>query len=128
MINVCKICGAEFDAAQRNHTICSDACRKINQKQYAQEYACANYEQKRRRERKHYYKNHNVKCRLCGKPTPAERSGYRKRYHEECIVKDAIDAILNGQKLHANQLNRLYARGYTVTEIREMARSGGNNG
>ena len=42
-----------------------------------------------------------IPCKICGEPVPASDSGgrmSRKHYHEECVIKEALQAISEGGK------------------------------
>ena len=42
-----------------------------------------------------------IPCKICGEPVPASDSGgrmSRKHYHEECVVREALQAISEGGK------------------------------
>lgn len=128
MIKTCKICGKEFNARQRNYKYCSDECRNVviqNQKKiYYKRWYDKGLEQRKQWNRKHAPA---IYCKICGKEVPklyesSERVVYR-RYHDECIVDTAITAIKNGERLARSQtLRRAYNHGYTIHELKRIAR------
>ena len=122
----CKICGKLFDARQKNHTICSPECRKINRtisnKTYRQDPVIRHKENLRQKE---WHRKHAkiIPCRFCGEPVEAEFNGFlmiRKTYHEDCMLKKAYEAIRNGEKTYGGVLRFAANKGFTKSEILEI--------
>lgn len=111
---VCKICGKEFQAINRNYCMCSPECRKISER-----------ESRRKSMRKYlatdlgkeisrlYYKKHRVlvnkKCVCCG----TKLNDGRQTYCLECLLKDYRD---NRTPI---SIRRLYSRGFDKDMIEE---------
>ena len=128
MINKCKICGKEFEAQQRNHNLCSDECRKISIAEHRKAYLECHGEEQRRRSRECQRKKAKpIYCKICGKEVEPHITpmGYRSRYHyhRDCLVNEAIAAIVRGEKFkkkHNNILRVAANKGYTKAELLEI--------
>ena len=130
MIVKCKICGKEFEAKQRNHNICSVECREINQRDSKKTFRENNPDKV-----KQYIKNCNerksaqtqTKCRICGKIVDAHYTATgrkaRNHYHRDCLVNEAIAAIVRGEKFNKSNKNILRAaanKGYQKSDLLEI--------
>lgn len=125
MTKQCIICGKEFEPRynlSNRQKCCSRECSKERKKIYCKNYSRTEKGLQRHRDRyKEHTKNHTL-CRICGKPTVAEFTRNKPHYHEECVVNDCVETLSNGGKLSRAQYQRLYARGYLMREIYEMAK------
>ena len=129
MIKKCVVCGTEFEPLihiGRRQKCCSKPCSRIYNRAYNNAVKASDAEREKARE-KYRIKNLNrTLCKFCGKPMPIDEwSGHKKHYHDECALKDAADAILNGKKINKTQYNRLYVRGYDMAEIKAVITGGG---
>ena len=69
-----------------------------------------------------------ILCKICGKPVPPSDTGGRlshKYYHEECVVKEALQAIAEGGTSSKftgdSRIFRAYnVFGYSVGELKEL--------
>ena len=128
MINKCKICGKEFEAKQRNHNLCSDECRKISIAEHRKACLECHGEEQRRRSREHQRKKAKpVYCKICGKEVEPHITpmGYRSRYHyhRECLINEAIAAIVRGEKFKKGEKNILAVaanKGYQKSDLLEI--------
>ena len=128
MIVKCKICGKEFEAQQKNHNICSDECRKINHyNSYKIWYECNREEQRRRSRECQRKKAKPVYCKICGKEVEAHYTATGKRaryrYHRDCLVNEAIAAIVRGEKFNKGDKNILRVaanKGYQKSDLLEI--------
>lgn len=127
MTKKCVVCGAEFEPRYNmiyRQKCCSKPCTVAYNKRCKKE-KHQSEEWKAEARKKYYAKTADkIVCKLCGKPTVAGLSGYRQHFHEHCVVNDAINTVLDSQKLSKAQLGRLYAMGYCAKEIKEMIRDG----
>lgn len=120
----CVICDAEFTPAMPNNAkrqiCCSPECSKEHNRRLAKERQATD---KYRKHAKELYKkrseNHTL-CRLCGKPTISGPTGWKSHYHDECILDDCAKTIKSGRKLTKTQYNRMYTRGYTLDDLKEV--------
>jgi hypothetical protein len=108
MEKLCKICGKTFEAVNSNYSMCSPECRKENKKRYDREYI---------KPHKRAYEPKMLNCKICGKPVNQSR----KRYHEECVLQDAVNAYKNGDRYPSPRIVRAINQGYSTPEIREIA-------
>ena len=79
MVNICKVCGKEFEAKQSNYTLCSDTCRKINVSNLRHKYDEKNRLRLIENSRRYYKLYHKYKrnpCSICGQPLPDSRAKY----------------------------------------------------
>lgn len=87
MINTCKICGKKFEAKQSNYNLCSDACRKANERNLNRVYYAKNIENSRRYRKQYHKLYYNYKhnpCGICGQPL----SDSRAKYCLSCLFKE----------------------------------------
>ncbi len=128
MINKCKICGKEFEAQQRNHNLCSDKCRKISLAERRKAYLECHGEEQRIRNRERQRKNAKpIYCKICGEVVEPHYTATGKRaryqYHRDCIVNEAIAAILRGEKFNKHERNILSVaanKGYQKADLLEI--------
>lgn len=127
MIKKCVVCGAEFNAKQSNYCICSDDCRRIRRKQTAKEFF------KNHTDKKEEYmlnakiaqrRKSKIYCRICGEIVPQYMGEMRmtsKHYHEDCVVREGIQAIKESAKYGDKRLMRAHNRyGYTIKDLKEI--------
>lgn len=128
MINKCKICGKEFEAQQRNHNLCSDECRKISLAEHRKAYLeCHGEEQRIRNRERQRQKSKPIYCKICGKEvephyTPMGKRA-RYRYHRDCLVNEAIAAIVRGEKFNKGDKNILMVaanKGFQKSDLLEI--------
>ena len=128
MINKCKICGKEFEAQQRNHNLCSDECRKISFAEHRKAYLeCHGEEQRIRNRERQRQKSKPIYCKICGKEvephyTPMGKRA-RYRYHRDCLVNEAIAAIVRGEKYKKGNKNILMVaanKGFQKSDLLEI--------
>lgn len=64
-----------------------------------------------------------VMCKICGKPVLPERGTLRryarKQIHEECVINDVINTVLNGERISSCQRTRLLSRGIDIEDVYE---------
>ena len=122
----CAVCGKEFEVVNSRYSLCSDECRKKKKRENSKQYNIDYREKLRDQVREYQRRNAKViMCKICGKPVDAELGGnnrvIRKHYHEECVIKEAIQAISNGAKCDDSQIKRANnCYGYTVKELKEL--------
>ena len=108
----CKICGEKFMAKQSNYTLCSDACRKINQRNLKQKsdekYKAKRIEYSHRYDALHRKYKHNP-CAICGQPLPDSRA----KYCLGCLLKE----YKNGKRRWAYKV--LVCRGFDLEMIND---------
>lgn len=123
----CSICGKTFECVNSRYHLCSDECRlkrrKINSvKKYAE------FKEKIKND-PIFHENYKQICRINAikrrKPRTCEYCGKRvkimkNRFHESCIVMDALKDMAEGNLLTKMQRNRLYYRGYSQADLDEM--------
>ena len=100
----CIVCGKEFYARQSNYTLCSDERRKKRAYELNKKYMSdpVIHERHRLQSIESYRRRAKIiPCKICGEPVPASDSGgrmSRKHYHEDCVVREALQAISEGGK------------------------------
>lgn len=114
MIKKCRICGAEFDAANPRYCLCSDECRKIAYKESNRRSMYKyNRQDVNKDKRKLYYKQHrqlvSKKCGMCGEVLPDGRATYCLT----CLLRD------HAQNPSIVTRKRLYNRGFDSLMIKE---------
>ena len=121
----CAVCGKEFEAINSRYILCSDECRKKRIDEYNKVYYSDYDGRKRKRAEK------IVICKLCGMAVEGvmrgERMG-RQHYHEECVVKDALQAISEGEHSRSSRIRRasnLFA--YSVGELKDLMEEQNND-
>lgn len=110
--NTCKICGKEFETKQSNYTLCSDACRKVNERNLKQK-SDAKHKAKRiayshRYDALHRKYKHNP-CAICGQPLPDSRA----KYCLGCLLEE----YKNGKRKWAYKV--LVCRGFDLAMIND---------
>ena len=103
----CIVCGKEMEVANPQYFLCSDECREVRRKQLSEKYKNSpEYKEKsklyyaRQLERKHKSPK-VIPCKICGKPVPPifrENRMGRSHYHENCVLSEAMEAIIDGCK------------------------------
>lgn len=77
-------------------------------------------------EKRRKYSKTKWMCAICGeiidKSKMTTRCERTARMHEQCVVNDAVNTISSGKRLNNMQRKRLYRRGYSVTDIKEIIR------
>lgn len=124
MINTCKVCGKQFTARQRNHTVCSPECRRINTLQNKSRYIKTEKVKKysmelHRKRRREYRRNNPYCCKICGLAIDQPFQN-RQTMHDECILSEAAEYYSKNQKLNYMHYNRLYSRGYCIEDILDV--------
>ena len=100
----CIVCGKEIEVVNSRYCLCSDECRKKRRAELEMKYSSDPVIVERRRIQSRERSRKNAKiilCKICGKPVPPSDTGGRlshKYYHEECVVKEALQAIAEGGK------------------------------
>lgn len=117
----CVVCGREFNSVNSAYKICSDECRKIRNAEYCKKYSVIRGKTYQSKYRQKHAKI--VLCKICGEPVAGVKGAVnigRPRYHEECVIKDAIQAILDGEKGHESiRIRRAWNTfGYGVKELK----------
>lgn len=119
----CVVCGKAFETVNSRYILCSDACRKTRKEEQIKKSHQKNYN----REIIRYYYRINAKpviCKICGKPVKriqGTKNQCGSRFHEKCIIADAITAILEGNNSTDTRVTR--ARNtfnYTIKELKEL--------
>ena len=100
----CIVCGKEIEVVNPRYCLCSDECRKKRAYELNKKYMSdpVLHERHRLQYMKSYRRRAKIiPCKICGEPVPASDSGgrmSRKHYHEECVVREALQAISEGGK------------------------------
>ena len=100
----CIVCGKEIEVVNSRYCLCSDECRKKRTYEHNKKYMSdpVIHERHRLQSMKSYRRRAKIiPCKICGEPVPASDSGgrmSRKHYHEECVIKEALQAISEGGK------------------------------
>ena len=127
----CIVCGKEFEVVNSRYCLCSDECRKKRRAELEMKYSSDPVIVERRRIQSRERSRKNAKiilCKICGKPVPPSDTGGRlshKYYHEECVVKEALQAIAEGGTSSKftgdSRIFRAYnVFGYSVGELKEL--------
>lgn len=111
---VCKICGKQFQAINRNYCMCSPECRKISERESRKQTLRRYYATDLGKEKiLRYYRKHRVlvdkMCACCG----IKLDDGRQTYCLECLLRDYRD---NHTPI---SVRRLYSRGLDKTMIKE---------
>lgn len=119
----CVVCGREFDSVNSRYNLCSAECRAERKHTYIERYA-----QKRADRRTssiiRYRQTHSRCCMFCGKPMkypedPDMRVSPMKS-HEKCLIIESLKIIDSGRRLEDKERNRLYSRGWTARDVKEL--------
>ena len=100
----CIVCGKEIEVANSRYCLCSDECRKKRAYELNKKYMSdpVIHERHRLQSIESYRRRAKIiPCKICGEPVPPSDSGgrlSRKHYHEECVIKEALQAIAEGGK------------------------------
>ena len=98
----CIVCGKEIEVANSRYCLCSDECRKKRAYELNKKYMSdpVIHERHRLQSIESYRRRAKIiPCKICGEPVPPSDSGgrlSRKHYHEECVIKEALQAIAEG--------------------------------
>ena len=133
----CIVCGKEFYARQSNYTLCSGECKKKRVAELNKKYMSdpVLHERHRLQSRDSYRKRAKIsQCKICGEPVAATECGgrlSRKHYHEECVIKEALQAISEGGKTTKGTGDKRIFRahnvlGMNVSELKELLAEGEN--
>lgn len=115
MTKNCKICKKEFETNNRRKVCCCSKCADINKRIITKQWnelRGTDYQRKKR--------NGCSLCRICGEPM--HRDVHKRStatMHDECVYSDCMKVLKEGKKLSNTQIQRLYARGYTLKEFIE---------
>jgi hypothetical protein len=119
----CVICGKDFEPkvhpGAKKQKCCCKECSNINNRKLVDKYQMTHKkeiaEQAKRRRKP-------VICKICNKPITRNESGRFPRIHESCIIADCIETMKNHKKLNDLQRSRVYGKGITIAEIKELMR------
>ena len=98
----CIVCGKEIEVVNSRYCLCSDECRKKRAYELNKKYMSdpVLHERHRLQSIESYRRRAKIiPCKICGKPVPPSDTGGRlshKHYHEECVIKEALQAIAEG--------------------------------
>lgn len=126
MFKNCRICGKEFETNNPCYCTCSSACSLKNAKALTKKWRQNNADKMRKynAKRTRKYKKPIILCGICGEEVPqicSERGYSRKRYHEECVLKEALQAISEGRGPKDKAVMRAWnTYAYTAKELKEM--------
>jgi len=115
MTKNCKICEKEFETNNRRKVCCSAKCADINKRIITKQ-----WNELHSRDYQRNRKNGCTLCRICGKPI--HRDVHKRStatMHDDCVYKESAEILKAGKKLTDAQVQRLYARGYTIKEFIE---------
>ena len=123
----CVICNKEYKPYAGQETrqkTCSPECRRKYKAMYSNEYKKREYVKRASRIRMRKAIEGRTKCSICGKSIYRnwELGASTKTMHDECVFADAAETLRAGNELSNVQIQRLYARGYTLKEFREETR------
>ena len=119
VMKTCVICGREFEPHYNTvsrQICCSKECLKVRTKQMT------NKEARRERAKMSYRKAHKdtTVCKICGMPTAfGVRPQGRRRYHESCVLEQAMSKIKWNESFTSAERQRLVSFGYSVKELRK---------
>ena len=125
---ICRVCGKPFITNNSRYAMCSKECSHS----YRLEYARKQNADPQHREWINKYRRAKTRsnpkiviCGICGKPVPHKYSSNGnicyKRYHEECVLKEAYEALDENAKSYDKRIQRAHnTYGYNVNELREM--------
>ena len=133
----CIVCGKEFYARQSNYTLCSDECKKKRVAELNKKYMSdpVLHERHRLQSIESYRRRAKIiLCKICGEPVPPSDISGRmshKHYHEECVVREALQAISEGGKSTKGTGDKRIFRahnvlGMNVSELKELLMEGDN--
>lgn len=98
----CIVCGKEIEVVNSRYCLCSDECRKKRTYELNKKYMSDPVLHERKLNQDRVRRRINAKiitCKICGEPVPPSDTGgrlSRKHYHEECVIKEALQAIGEG--------------------------------
>ena len=98
----CIVCGKEIEVANPRYCLCSDECRKKRTYELNKKYMSdpVLHERHRLQSIESYRRRAKIiPCKICGEPVPPSDISGRmshKHYHEECVIKEALQAIAEG--------------------------------
>lgn len=127
----CIVCGKEFEVINSRYCLCSDECRKKRTYELNKKYMSDPVLHERKLNQDRVRRRINAKiitCKICGEPVPPSDTGgrlSRKHYHEECVIKEALQAIAEGGTSSKftgdSRIFRAYnVFGYSVGELKEL--------
>ena len=131
IIKKCIVCGKEIEVANPRYCLCSDECKKKRHAELNRKYMSDPVLHERKLKQDRVRRRNNAKiipCKICGEPVnPIDNGGRlsRKYYHEECVVREALQAISEGGKsTKGTGDSRIFRAhnvfGYSVGELKEM--------
>lgn len=126
MFKNCRICGKEFETPNSNYCTCSPACSIKNAKALNKKWRANNADRTKKynANRTRKYKKPIILCGICGEEVPqicSERGYSRKRYHEKCVVNEALKAIAEGKQHNDKRIVRAWNTfGYSMKELKEI--------
>ena len=133
----CIVCGKEIEVVNSRYCLCSEECKKKRRAELHKKYMSDPdlYERHRIQTRERFRKNAKIiPCKICGEPVAATECGgrlSRKHYHEECVIKEALQAISEGGKSTKSTGDKRIFRahnvlGMSVGELKELLREDNN--
>lgn len=99
----CWICGKEF-IGKSGYMLCSAECQKIRNKKLISEL------------NRKIRKKGQQTCLICGE------TSWNTKWHDECLIGEWVKAINSPQGMTKQQKRKAYNRGYTIPELREVAK------
>lgn len=125
---ICRVCGKPFITNNSRYAMCSKECSHNYQLEYARKRnSDPQYREwiNKYRRLKSRIAQKTVICGICGQPVPAECNSHdhicRKQYHEECVLKEAYEALDENAKSYDKRIQRAHnTYGYNINELREM--------
>lgn len=122
---ICIICNKPFEPyppTAYKQICCSKECGRKRRLEMQREYEKTDRALQKHREWYRKRTENKTLCKICEKPTVAENTAHKPQYHTECVVNEAIEIYKSGQILTDAQYLRLYNRGYTMRDIKRIAR------